>query len=91
MAKLENWSLVTDGDFYQPPECMVFHLQGEVVGHPGHEDGKKVTTSSIKELNIEGRVASTRNTTYELGTPNPLWVEYLKEVKSDFYEMLRKY
>lgn len=46
-------------------------LMGQVYGHPGHEDGTEITTSTIlspPDSIKEGGQIETRNTIYTLGT-----------------------
>ena len=85
--QLKNWAIVSDCDPYTPPECQKSRLNGEVYGREPREsdgytfpDGKRITTSSIKEVN--GRVITTRSgTVYELvGDPDPDYLEFLKEI-----------
>lgn len=42
------------------------------------KEGTQVTTSSIKELNTITKKAKTQNTLYELGEPDPQFIEYIK-------------
>lgn len=92
MARLENWSLTldpTEVDPYTPPELLnpVIRLQGEVHDHPSFDDGSRVTTSRVIELDLENlREARTKQTTYKLGSPDPEWVKYLGRVGSAYYE-----
>ena len=85
--QLKNWAVVSNQDSYTPPECVKLHLSGEVYGRDprasdGKEfpDGKKVYTSSVKD--IDGRLITTRSgSVYELvGDPDPEYLEFLKEI-----------
>jgi hypothetical protein len=46
MIKIENWSIVNK-DPFKAPELRKQYLQGNVYGHPKHEDEKLIITSSI--------------------------------------------
>lgn len=90
MARLEEWSLVMDERDLDPwlaPEMQQpkFRVRGRVYDHPGFEDGKGVTTSSLTHLDMENlNECSTQNTKYSLGTPDRDWVDYLKTVSSPY-------
>ena len=88
--KLENWSVTYRGDLYTPPELQVPILQGFVTGHPLHDDGKFITTSSIKGLTEDGKV-QTRNSVYELGTVDPKWDALYPNAKQRFLDSLAKW
>ena len=64
---LDDWSMVPNGEPnpYQAPELRRATLHGKVSGHPFHEDGSYVTTST--PLASNGRQVETHNTIYELG------------------------
>ena len=81
IVKLEKWSikLDTDSDYYRAPETRAKYLSGLTEGHPRKEDGSEVLTSRLLDLNLETGFAETRNTVYQLGSPNPEWVEFLKQ------------
>ena len=67
-AKLENWAVVQGkSNPYMAPEAIPRCLRGEVYGHPNFADGEMVTSSSLTLL--EGGIAKTQNTEYELGFP----------------------
>lgn len=69
MTKIENWSLVMNGDAYTPPECFVQCLCGEF------PDGKKRVTSAI--VKIDGkRVFTHSGSEYEVGKPDPKYVQF---------------
>ena len=64
---LDDWSMVPNGspDPYKAPEFYRATLHGRVSGHPFHEDGSYVTTST--PLASNGREVETHNTIYNLG------------------------
>lgn len=70
-VKLSRWS--TRRDPFDAPEsrpCLVGHRDGDPAG-------KDVTTTQIVES--EGRFVRTRSgSVYELGDPDPMWIEFLK-------------
>jgi hypothetical protein len=84
MIKLENWSLGNaPDDMYYAPEVRKVRLSGDVYNHPRFEDGKKVTTSSVKEVN--GKVITTSSgSVYELGEPEKEYLDYLKSINYTF-------
>jgi hypothetical protein len=75
--KLEDWSVTSYGSIYTPPENHAKLLQGTVYGHPGHDDGKKITSSPI--LFVKGRKVTTRSgSEYVLGKPDPKWIVWMR-------------
>ena len=75
MIRLENWSVVSGGGSpYDPPECQKISLKGEVYGYPRFDDGEKITTSYVK--NVDGRVVTTNNTIYTLGEVDLSYAEW---------------
>lgn len=66
--RLECWHVIvtSSGRFY---------VAGEVSGHPARKDGTHIKTSPVR--GAFGRVFATDSgSTYQLGTPNPLWLEH---------------
>jgi len=83
MIKLENWSTVYPYLDLDPEICHGVCIEGMVYGHPKKEDGKRVRTSAIHEVN--GRIVKTRSgSVYGLGIPNPDWAEFMKRINKDF-------
>lgn len=77
MVKLENWSVTYSlEDCYVAPELRGGALLGTCYGHPKHKDGSVVKTSQIKKA--MGKIVQTRNTIYELGSPDPDYLEWLE-------------
>lgn len=80
MIRLEGWSMIYDPNPYLPPEVKVGRLVGAAYGHPSFEDGDRIVSSPIVEINVRKGFAKTRSgSEYILGRPNPDWVEWLKE------------
>jgi len=82
MPRLENWSIRywCGAALFAAPEQQSKHLAGNVYGHYKHEDGKKVVTSSIRDINPELRTVETKSgSTYTLGAPDPKWLIWLAE------------
>ena len=74
-AKLENWSVVQGkSNPYMAPEAIPRCLRGEVYGHPDFTDGEMVTSSRLTLL--EGGIAKTKNTKYNLGKPEGDYVAW---------------
>jgi hypothetical protein len=68
--RLDNWSVVNDGDPYKAPEQQESRLHGNAFGHPRFDDGKTITTSAI--LTKDGDLILTRSgSRYELGDIDP--------------------
>jgi hypothetical protein len=88
MPRLENWSIVYTDSPFTAPELRVGRLEGIIFndererenlqGQP-FEDGAKVVTSKIQNIDYENGTVQTRNTLYELGEINPDFVIYLRE------------
>jgi hypothetical protein len=79
MPHLENWSVnYTLYDVFAAPEGVRKHLCGYVYGHTSHDDGKRVATSAIEDIDTERKLIKTRSgSNYTLGEPNPAWIEWL--------------
>jgi len=81
MPLIEDWAVITRGDPYSAPELRYAAVVGKVYGHPDFkfEDGDPIKTSRIKEFNGKELWVKTENTRYDLGNPNKMFVEYLKD------------
>lgn len=81
MIKIENWSVTTDiQDPYLPPEQQRSCLQGEVYGHPSHEDGKYVMTTPI--VDVKDKIITTQSgRVYELGAIDPKYLKWCEETE----------
>ncbi len=78
MYKIENWSVNTEDDGYTPPEQSVPRLHGKIQDHPRFDADQNVVTSAI--VNVNGRIVTTSSgSMYELGSPNPEYVEWCRE------------
>jgi len=76
--KLEEWFLNWLRDTYDAPERMEKTLVGNVFGHPKFEDGSKIETSPIRE--IDGKRIHTQNgDVYLLGEIKPDYLRWLTE------------
>lgn len=64
--RLENWSIVTIGSPYIPPEHRAKCLQGEVYSNPDFNDGDRVITSPISSAS-EDFVKTVSGSIYMLG------------------------
>ena len=77
-AKIEKWSVVGyNVDPYKAPEQAVSALVGLVKGHPRLTDGHQILTSPLTMISYRNRIAMTANTTYELGEPDPEFIQWL--------------
>jgi hypothetical protein len=80
MPKLENWCIVLDGvSPYTAPELMKLRMSGNIHNDNRFVDGEYVTTSSLQEIDLNKKIARTRNTTYELGRMSLSYQEWLDE------------
>jgi hypothetical protein len=80
--RLENWGVVRDNyDPYRAPELRTVHLGGNVFGNPKFEDGERIYTSRLTEIqcNENGTfIATTQSgSTYELGLADPEFLRVL--------------
>ena len=83
---LKNWSTVGgSSNPYLAPELQTLCLRGEVYGHPKHEDGKRIHSSPVVDLDIDNNTARTLNTEYVLDGPDPQWLAWLKEHNYEQY------
>lgn len=78
-VKLDQWVVrIGSGDLYLAPEKAGIRLQGLVTGHPNFDDGNRVTTSLVQEVN--GRIITTISRDYELGEPDPDYILWCEEI-----------
>lgn len=80
--RLDNWALVGTGGPYAAPECRTPRLTGTLLDdhdrYVRHKLGKEIITSEI--VKAEGRIVFTKSgSCYELMSPHPDYLEYLKE------------
>jgi len=84
--KLENWAVVQDYDPYMAPEDRKARLHGTVYGHPKHDDGKRIATSSIQKIDPVAKTVTTRSgSVYELGTVDPEWEAQFPDAANRFW------
>ncbi len=69
MKTLKNWMVTGNDDPYCAPECQNQYIIGDL-------DGKTIRTSAIQS--VDGCVITTQNSEYELGEPEPRYVEWCK-------------
>ena len=81
MPRLENWSVGNLWDGYQVPGLLENQLRGIVYDDEKNrfEDGERITTSLLKELNVKDKYAQTLNTKYILGEPSEDYLKWLEE------------
>lgn len=72
--KLNDWSVVTNGDPYLAPEVRRILLMGKVEGHPDREDGETIITSHILGK-YDGRLVTNSGSLVELGAPQANYAE----------------
>jgi hypothetical protein len=79
MLQLENWQLIPadSRDLWAPPTALALALQGTLFGDPARPDGQRVRTACLVLLDLEARVAWTREAVYALGQPAPAFVRAL--------------
>lgn len=73
---LERWSIGVHPSYTFADETKPV-LYGEVYGDLRFEEGKKIVTSEIKSFCWDTQRATTRNTTYFLGEPCPVFLKML--------------
>lgn len=79
MYQLKDWMFVyyAEGKLLDPTSGQ--QLFGKVYGHPRFDDGDKVTTSRIMEVN--GKIVKTKSgSEYELKEPSESFLELLQEL-----------
>ncbi len=82
MPRLENWSIVGNLNHqYQAPDSETSRLEGIIFDDElkRFSDGRGVTTSRLVELDLENKIAQTKNTKYKLGEPYPNYLKWLEE------------
>lgn len=79
MLQLENWHLIQADtrDLWAPPTGLAIAIQGTLFGDPARPDGQCVRTAGLVLIDLESRVAWTREAVYALGQPAPAFVRAL--------------
>ena len=78
--ELKCWRvcIIPRNDFLRLPELSSIQLAGAVYGHSRYEDGHRISTSPIRE--VDGRrVVTQSGSTYLLGDPDPRYLTWLEE------------
>lgn len=78
-VRLEQWSISGLWPGWQAPngsqpDYLEIKLNGEVYGHDRFDDGERVSSSVI--LNVQGRKIETHNTIYILGEIDPKYLQW---------------
>ncbi len=79
---LDHWSVsLAEADPNHPGDFL-YRLRGEIHGHPNprFSDGQIVDSSPLVLLDVTQRVARTKNTVYELGEPDPTFVDFIEKI-----------
>jgi hypothetical protein len=85
MPRLEKWSLTQRmDDPFRAPELYPVFAQGEIYNDIRFFDGTFITTSMIKEVDIDSKTLTTLNTVYELGEPSDEYKVFLKLNQIEF-------
>lgn len=82
MPRLENWSIGSEfSNPYQAPELQVRKLYGEIYDDEfkRFEDGTRIVSSRLVELDLQNNIGQTRNTKYILGKPSEDYLKWLEE------------
>ena len=83
MYRLENWSVGDKGkNPYMAPELRKKYLNGEVYDNHNFKDGTNITTSSIKNVDLElesAIVTTSSGSKYRLGKPSEEYLKWLKD------------
>ena len=87
--KLENWSIISNGDPYKAPELQTQCLYGEVFDHSRFQDGEKITTSYIVGIDEEV-VLTYSGSRYELGKVDSHYEEVYPNAKGRIITHLQK-
>jgi len=83
LVHLDNWSVINyDRGPYAAPETISSRLSGTASGHPMHEDGHEIVSSSI--IGSKGRKVETKNTIYSLGIRHPDYKKWMTQNNIDF-------
>lgn len=72
---IDHWYLTAPNP-YQPLSAGNSAVVGICHGHPHHRDGNEIVTGNI--ISATGLTFSTHNTDYQLGQPQPQYLEWLK-------------
>jgi len=81
MPRLENWSVGSIWNGFQAPELEEKQLRGAVYEDEFNrfEDGMRIQTSLLVELNLKDGYAQTLNTKYILGNPSEDYLKWLED------------
>lgn len=79
--RLENWYITDNDNGYTAPEMLRKFAIGDVYGHPTRPEGDHIRTAYLIEINLEAGYIVTKNSRYELGTPEKGYQEYMEGLK----------
>lgn len=80
---LNNWSVIlSEAGPLEDSGRIRVKLQGEIQGHPNPRftDGEVIQSSELLGLDVGAKMAKTKHTTYELGEPDPTFLEYVENL-----------
>lgn len=85
--QLKEWSFGSNDSPYTAPECRSFVLGGKVFGHPKHQDGKNIITSTIVGKR-NGCVVTRSGSEYELLEPASDYEQQYPNAKERLFKQL---
>jgi hypothetical protein len=88
---IDNWKLITYQDLSTPVDLIESFVSGKIYNHSEFEDGSEIVTSNLFNIDIEVMIAETKNGTYVLGTPDPVWVGWAKDCGYDISELISSF
>ena len=76
--RIEQWGFSLKAKPYEAPELAKTVLVGYVYGNLKFPDGTFVTTSRVREIDLQNMKIKTSNSEYELGEMAPSFKDYME-------------
>ncbi len=84
VPRLENYHLVINNT-KKPDDPNSYGIVGYIYGYVGIKDGTITSINNIAASYGKG-IVTTKGNAYELGTPNLMWLAFMRENKREFIE-----
>jgi len=87
-ARIEQRPTFRDAGPFTAPGCKVTCPPGEVLGHPGFDNGTTTNAGTVIDLDLVAGRDHTLNTQYVLGVPAQIRLDYLVDARPDLYKQV---
>ena len=79
MKRFENWSIQMHMGQYKLPLLIgsFTYICGNIYGHEYINNGRRIKSTQITELDVKDRIVRTKDGIYRLGKPDKRYIEWL--------------